>query len=155
LLLSGCTAPEPTEILRPLTVHALESCPVPTPAQLDLSALGDFPTSNDTTPTLSLTAQNVKLALPDRTLALEAIARPESSDQSFIGFSQRSNTGLDFLLWPQRGVCELFRAGSYPAGLGGEALGFADASGLLMIAGSEGFSSSAVVGAMTFDARTG
>src|SRR6185369_4735326 len=154
-LLSGCAAPEPSEITLPLTVHALESRPVPTPAQVDLSALGDFPTSNDTTPTVSLTAQNVRLAFPSRTLALEALARPDSSDQSFIGFSERGSLGLDFLLWPKDSACELFRASSYPAGLGGEALGYGSASGLLMIAGSEGFSSSAVVGAMTFDARTG
>ena len=128
---------------------------MPTPAQVDLSALGDFPTSNDTTPTVSLTAQNVRLGFPSNTLALEAIARPDSSDQSFIGFTERGSLGLDFLLWPKGSVCELFRPSGYPAGLGGEALGFASASGLLMIAGSEGFSSSAVVGAMTFDARTG
>lgn len=128
---------------------------MPTPAQVDLSALGDFPTSNDTTPTVSLSAQNVRLGFPSNTLALEAIARPDSSDQSFIGFSERSGAGLDFLLWPKGSSCELFRAAGYPAGLGGEALGYADESGLLMIAGSEGFASSAVVGAMTFDARTG
>jgi len=122
---------------------------------VDLSALGDFPTSNDTTPTLSLTAQDVRLAFPSNTLALQATARPDSSDQVFIGFSERGNSGLDFLLWPEGSACELFRATSYPAGLGGEAIGYADANGLLMIAGSEGFSSSAVVGAMTFDARTG
>jgi hypothetical protein len=138
-----------------LTVHALESRPVPTPAQVDLSALGDFPTSNDTTPTVSLTAQNVRLGFPSNTLALEAVARPDSSDQSFIGFSERGSAGLDFLLWPKGSASELFRASGYPAGLGGEALGYASASGLLMIAGSEGFSSAAVVGAMTFDARTG
>lgn len=128
---------------------------MPTPAQVDLSALGDFPTSNDTTPTVSLTAQNVRLGFPSETLALEAIARPDSSDQRFIAFSERGSAGLDFLLWPNGSACELFRADGYPAGLGGEALGYANASGLLMIAGSEGFESSAVVGAMTFDARTG
>src|SRR6478736_5086957 len=154
-LVFGCSAPEPSEILLPLTVHALESRPVPTPAQVDLSALGDFPTSNDTTPTVSLTAQNVRLGFPSDTLALAASARPDSSDQAFIGFSERGSGGLDFLLWPEGSSCELSRAGSYPAGLGGEALGYAETSGLLMIAGSEGFSSSAVVGALTFDARTG
>ncbi|HYP98837.1 MAG TPA: hypothetical protein VER96_09190 [Polyangiaceae bacterium] len=154
-LVFGCSAPEPSEILLPLTVHALESRPVPTPAQVDLSALGDFPTSNDTTPTVSLSAQDVRLGFPSATLALEAIAHPDSSDQTFIGFSERSGAGLDFLLWPKNSPSELVRAGSYPVGLGGEALGYAETSGLLMIAGSEGFSSSAVVGAMTFDARTG
>ena len=154
-LLSGCSSPETREILLPLTVHSLASRPIPTPALLDLGALGDFPTSNHTTSSLQLTAQDVRLEFPSDTLALQAIARPESSGQAFIGFSERGNAGLDFLLWPQASVCELLRASSYPAGLGGEALGYGDASGLLMIAGSEGFSSSAVVGALTFDARTG
>ena len=139
----------------PLTVHSLASCPIPAPAQLDLSALGDFPTENGTTTTLALSAQNVELGFPSSTLALEATAHPESSGQAFIAFSERGAAGLDFLLWPTASACELFRANSYPAGLGGEALGFANKNGLLMIAGSEGFSSSAVVGAMTFDARTG
>ena len=154
-LLSGCSTPETREIVLPLTVHSLASRPIPTPAQLDLGALGDFPTSQDTTTSLSLGAQHVKLDFPSNTLALQAIARPDASDQSFIGFSQRGSAGLDFLLWPRASTCELHRGGSYPAGLGGEALGFASASGLLMIAGSEGFSSSAVVGALTFDGRTG
>jgi hypothetical protein len=155
LLLSGCSAPEPQEILLPLTVHSLDSCPIPTPARVDLSALGDFPTSNDTTPTVSLTAQNVRLGFPSETLALEAIAHPEASDQAFIGYGERGELGLDFLLWPKESHCELYRAASYPAGLGGEGLGFASDIGLLLMAGSEGFSSSAVVGAMTFDGRTG
>src|SRR6188768_60245 len=152
LLLSGCSAPEPHEIQLPLTVHALESCPVPAPAQVDLSALGDFPTTDDTTPTVSLTAQDVRLNFPSQTLALEARAHPDSSEQAFLGFSGRGALGLDFLLWPDASRCQLYRAGNYPAGLGGEAVGFAAESGLLLMAGSEGFSSSAVVGAMTFDA---
>ena len=154
-LLSGCSEPETREIFLPLTVHALPSCPIPTPAQLELSALGDFPTSDRTVQSLSLTAQNAKLPFPSDTLALQAAAQAESSGQAFIGFGERGSAGLDFLLWPRGSRCELFRGGSYPAGLGGEALGFAEASGLLMMAGSEGFSSSAVVGALTFDARTG
>ena len=120
-----------------------------------MGALGDFPTSDSTVKSLSLTAQNVRLGFPSNTLALHASARPEASDQAFIGFAERGSVGLDFLLWPEGSACQLAGASSYPAGLGGEALGFASASGLLMIAGSEGFSSSAVVGAMTFDARSG
>lgn len=139
----------------PLTVHSLPSCPIPTPAELSLRALGDFSTNDATVESLSLTAQNTKLSFPSDTLALDSSAYPESSDEVFIGFSERGSTGLDFLLWPEGRACELLRAGSYPVGLGGEALGFASASGLLMLAGSEGFSSSAVVGALTFDARTG
>jgi hypothetical protein len=155
LLLSGCSAPETREIVLPLTVHSLASCPIPTPAELNLKALGDFPTNDGTVESLSLTAQNTRLSFPSDTLALDSSAYPESSAQVFIGFSERGKAGLDFLLWPEGGPCELFRAASYPAGLGGEALGFDSASGLLMIAGSDGFSSSAVVGALTFDARTG
>jgi len=120
-----------------------------------MAALGDFPISNSTVESLSLSAQKQKLTFPSDTLALAASARPDSSDQAFIGFSERGSGGLDFLLWPEGSSCELSRGGSYPAGLGGEALGFDSASGLLLIAGSEGFSSSAVVGALTFDARTG
>src|SRR4051812_29684829 len=87
-LLSGCSAPAPREILLPLTVHSLASCPIATPALLDLGALGDFPTSNATTATLSLTAQNVRLDFPSDALALQAKARTESSGQTYIGFSE-------------------------------------------------------------------
>ena len=138
-----------------MTAHSLPSCPIPTPAQLQLDALGDFPTSNRTGESLSLTAQNAELTFPSDTLALQATARADSSDGTFIGFSERDDDGLDFLLWPQQSSCELLRAGTYPAGLGGEAFGFATQTGLLMIAGSDGFSSPAVVGALTFDTRTG
>src|SRR6478752_6651563 len=127
-LLSGCSAPEPREIVLPLTVHSLPSCPIPTPAQVDLAALGDFPTRNDTMKSLSLTAQGVRLGFPQSTLALAATAQPDASDQAFLGFSERSQTGLDFLLWPELSACELYRAGGYPAGLGGEAIGFASCS---------------------------
>ena len=122
---------------------------------MQLDALGDFPTSNRTGESLSLTARNAELTFPSETLALQATARADSSDETFIGFSERDGVGLDLLLWPRQSSCELLRASTYPAGLGGEALGFASQSGLLMIAGSEGFSSSAVVGALTFDTRTG
>src|SRR6187431_2832343 len=80
-LLSGCSPPEIREIELPLTVHSLASRPIPTPAQLDLAALGDFATSNQTASSLSLTAQNVRLDIPSNTLAVQAVARPESSGQ--------------------------------------------------------------------------
>src|SRR3954463_10020718 len=86
-LLSGCSAPEPQKIELPLRVHSLASCPTPAPAQLDLGALGDFPTSNGTSVTLPLSAQTVELGFPSRTLAVEAAAHPESSGQPYIGFS--------------------------------------------------------------------
>jgi hypothetical protein len=155
LLLYGCAAPDAREIQLPLRVHSLPSCPIPTPAELSLTALGDFPTSDRSVASLSLTARNLGLTFPSATLALDSSAHPASSDQAFIGFSERDGSGLDLLLWPEGSPCELARPGSYPAGLGGEALGFASASGLLLVAGSEGFASSAVVGALTFDARRG
>jgi hypothetical protein len=69
-----------------LAEHSLPSCAVPTPAQVELKALGDFPPAHDTSELLSLTAQNVKLGLPLRTLALEATALPNFSDQTFVGY---------------------------------------------------------------------
>jgi hypothetical protein len=138
-----------------LAVHSLASCPVPTPAQLDLKALGDFPETPNTSEVLSLSARNVKLGLPLSTLALEASALPDFSDQTFVGYGTSSADRLDVLLWPRGVACEVSSGGSYPDRLGGQALGFAENSGLVMVAGSNQTDSSSVVGALTFDTRTG
>ena len=143
------------QIERPLAVHALASCPVPTPAQVDLTALGDFPTSPNTSESLSFTAQHVKLGLPLDTLALEAEALPDFSDETYVGYGARNDQRLDVLLWPRDRVCDLYSGGSYPDQLGGQALGYGEGSGLLMIAGSDQSESPSVVGALTFDTRTG
>jgi len=128
---------------------------VPTPARINLAALGDFPTSNRSAESLSLTAQNTKLEFPLATLALEANASADSSDQVFIGYGERQGDQLDFLLWPRARACELLSGGPYPGALGGEALGYSSSAGLVLLAGSNDGASSAVVGAATFDTRTG
>ena len=133
----------------------MASCPLPTPARVTLTALGDFPTSGNTSEFLSLSAQDVKLSFPLDTLALEATVTADSTEQTFIGYSERNQDDLDFLLWPLGSACELSRNAGYPRTLGGQALGYASTSGLLMIAGSSVQESSDVVGALTFDARTG
>ncbi|MET0790806.1 MAG: hypothetical protein ABW061_04740, partial [Polyangiaceae bacterium] len=154
-LLSGCSAPAPREIARPLLVHTLASCPLPTPAQLDLKALGDFPATPNTSETLSFSAENVRLGLPLDTLALEASALPDFSDETFIGFGARASEQLELVLWPRGRACDLFDGGSYPDQLGGQALGYGSSSGLLMVAGSNQSDSPSVVGALTFDTRSG
>ena len=136
-------------------MHTLATCPIPTPARVSLAALGDFPASATTSEYLSLTAQSVKLALPPGLLAVEASAQADSSDQTFIGYSERQNERLDFVLWPGGSACDLFGSGSYPDTLGGEAFGYASTSGLVMVAGSNQSMSPGVVGARTFDTRTG
>jgi hypothetical protein len=138
-----------------LALHSLASCPIPTPALVDLKALGDFPATPNTSENLSLAAENVKLALPLSALALEASAMPDFSDQTFIGYGTRSGDRLDALLWPRGEACDLSSGGSYPDKLGGQALGFGSNSGLVMVAGSNQTDSSSVVGALTFDTRTG
>jgi hypothetical protein len=157
-LLSGCSGQRAREIALPLRVHQLQNRPVSEPALLDLAALGDFPTSNRTSESLSLSATDAKLDFPEATLALDASARPEGSDQVFIGHSERVADGLDVLLWPKGSACELFRPGpdgSYPGKLGGEALGYAASNGLVIVAGSNDATSAAIVGALTFDTHTG
>ena len=138
-----------------MAVHSLGSCPVPTPARVELAALGEFPISNNTYESLSLTTQSAKLAFPAGTLALAATASADATDQAFLGYGERHADRLDFLLWPEGTSCELLRADSYPGKLGGQALGYASKSGLVLAAGSNAGASGAVVGALTFDARTG
>jgi hypothetical protein len=117
--------------------------------------LGDFPASNLNSELLSLGAQNAKLQFPAATLALEAVAHSDDSDQAFIGYGERVSDHLDFLLWPRGSACELFRAEAYPGTEGGEAIGYAANNGLILVAGSNDGTSSAVVAAATFDSGTG
>jgi len=142
----------------PLWAHSLASCPLPGGANLDLSALGDFAVTNRTSEFLSLDAAGTKLAFPADTLALDATASVDSNQQPFIGFSERGDQRFDFLLWPRGAACDLFRpqpSDSFPGKLGGEALGYAQSTGLVLVAGSSDANSAAIVGALTFDTRTG
>lgn len=139
----------------PLRAHELTGCAIPLPARLDLAALGDFPIDNRSTESLSLSAQNRALALPSSTLALEASASSDASSQTYIGYSERSADRLDFVLWPRGTSCVLAQGGLYPAAAGGEAFGYAPTSGQVLLAGSNDPDSSAVVGALAFDTRTG
>jgi hypothetical protein len=157
-LLSGCSAPNGPEISVSLQAHSLASCPLPDPALLDLAALGDFPISTQTSETLSVDATGTKLSFPTGTLAVDATATADLAVEPFIGYSERSQNRFDFLLWPKATACELFRPSStdsFPGKLGGEALGYSNSTGLVMIAGSNDASSAAIVGALTFDTRTG
>ncbi len=157
-LLSGCSAPPAHEIILGLRPHTLASCPIAPPAQLDLAALGDFPTSNSTSESLSLAASDAHLRFPANTLALEATARSDNTEQPFIGYGERGVDDLDFVLWPRGSACDVARPSStdsYPGIIGGEAMGYASSSGLVMIAGSNDGTSAAIVGALTFNARTG
>src|SRR5450432_785922 len=157
-LLSGCSAPDDREIAVPLLAHTLAGCPLSGPARLDLSALGDFPTTMRTSESLAIDAAGTKLGFPANTLAIDATANADLAPQPFIGYSERFADRFDFLLWPDGTACDLFRPGSsdsFPGKLGGEALGFSRTSGLVMAAGSDDASSAAIVGALTFDTRTG
>jgi hypothetical protein len=125
---------------------------------MELSALGDFATSNRTGESLPVSVADAKLSFPVATLALEASAHSDAVDQPFIGYTERAADSLDFVLWPKGTACELFRpasSDSFPGKLGGEALGYASSAGLVMIAGSNDATSAAIVGALTFDARFG
>ncbi|HWZ93459.1 MAG TPA: hypothetical protein VNW92_31585, partial [Polyangiaceae bacterium] len=123
-----------------------------------MAALGDFPVTERTSESLAIDSSGTTLGFPANTLALEATANADLATQPFIGYSERFADRLDFLLWPQATACEVFRPGandSFPGSLGGEALGFSSSSGLVMVAGSNDPNSAAIVGALTFDTRTG
>lgn len=157
-LLSGCAKPDEREITVPIQAHSLASCPLPVPARLDLAALGDFPVDNRTSDSLAIDATGTNLSFPQDTLALTATANADLAQVPFIGYSELGAQRFDFVLWPQGEACDVFRPSStdsFPGELGGEALGYSNASGLVMIAGSNDATSAAIVGALTFDTRTG
>ena len=141
--------------MRPLRVHELSSCPLPEPARVQVNALGDFSPSNLNSESLALGARSAKLAFPGATLAIDATAYSNASDQVFIGYGERLTDQLDFLLWPGGTACDLLRSASYPGAVGGEAIGFAARTGLILLAGGNDDGSPAVAGAATFDTETG
>jgi len=107
---------------------------------------------------LAIDAAGTTLGFPSDTLAIEATADADFAPQPFIGLAERFAERFDFLLWPQGHACELFRPSSsdaFPGKLGGEALGFSQSTGLVMAAGNNDQNSAAIVGALTFDTRTG
>jgi len=126
-------------------------------ARLDLAALGDFPISNRTSESLPLNAFGTQLSFPAESQAVAATAS-SGFGPSFIGYGERRAELIDVILWPEGGPCDLFRpsaSDSFPGKIGGEALGFAHTSGLVLLAGSNDATSAAIVGALTFDAQTG
>jgi hypothetical protein len=157
-LLSGCAKPDEREITVSIQAHTLPSCPLPVPARLDLAALGDFPISNRTSESLAIDASGTNLGFPQDTLALAATANADLAQVPFIGYGELASQRIDFLLWPQGTACDVFRPSStdsFPGTLGGEALGYSNTSGLVMVAGSNDATSAAIVGALTFDTRSG
>ena len=157
-LLCGCSGKDDREITVRVQAHSLASCPLPGAARLDLTPLGDFPISNRTSESLAIDATGTTLGFPASTLALEAKASADLALEPFIGYSERFADRFDFLLWPRDAACDVFEPSSndsYPGRLGGQTLGFSSSSGLVMVAGSDDASSAAIVGALTFDIRTG
>lgn len=138
----------------PVAVHTLASCAVPGSSRIDLSALGDFATSNTSRESLPFEADHAPLSFPRETLAIEASVGNSDVDPRFIAYSERQQARLDFLLWPAGAACELFR-GTYPVDGEGEAMGYAASNGLVMLAGSNEGTSASVVGALIFDTRRG
>lgn len=126
---------------------------------VELLALGDFQATNESAEVLPLDAERgTPLPFPLATRAVEA--RLAAGQQRFIGYAEQLKPNrFDVLLWPERESCELFRPDGeqgYPGKGGGQALGFSLAHGLLLAAGgNDADDSNAVVGALSFDVRTG
>lgn len=137
----------------------LADCPVPAEAaSVELEALGDFPSTNRDFESLSLRSSGNRLSFPANTSAIRA--RLQDVPQPFVGWSELggSETRLDVLLWPERESCVLFEPGrtdAYPARGGGQALGYHAERGIALLAGGDAGEGAAVVGALSFDSRSG
>jgi hypothetical protein len=149
---------EPDTRIR-LGLTQLAGCPVPSEASsVELEALGDFPSSNRDFESLKLDSPGVELTFPDNASAVRA--RLLDVPQPFIGWAERqpAEVGIDVLLWPERESCALFepaQTDAYPARGGGQALGYHPGVGVALLAGGDAGEGAAVVGALSFDARTG
>ncbi|HVJ19295.1 MAG TPA: hypothetical protein VM686_27940, partial [Polyangiaceae bacterium] len=142
---------------RTIRVYSLPGCPAPESARLELEALGPFPTTNSTAELLPLDGAGRELRFPLGTRAIAAAT--EGSSETFIGYGEAFASGdVELLLWPESDGCIVFdqaaQAG-FPSRGGGQAVGYAPATGLVLAAGGNDPTSSAVVGALTFDVRSG
>jgi hypothetical protein len=156
----GCGREPPTDEVISVRMHTLANC-APHSETLEhgtaqLSALGDFPPSNDSAQVLSLGDVGAQLRFPAATRAV--LAQVNGGSSGFSGYSERrASTDLDVLLWPDGMSCEVVpeRRATYPGRPGGQALGYSNESGLVLIAGgNDAKNSDAIVGALTFDTAT-
>jgi hypothetical protein len=156
----GCGEPGATTVV-PLRVHTLANCGLPpelSRENLELLALGDFAATNDSAEVLPLERRGAALKFPVATRAVEA--RVSNGVTAFAGYAERrQNAGVDVLLWPERATCVVWRpdgAQGYPGPHGGQALGYAAGSGVVLAAGgNDALVSDAIVGALSFDVATG
>lgn len=139
------------DVPRSIGLRQLPSCPLPTPAPLvDLEAFGDFPAGPLSAETPTRKGQ--RLLFPEQTRSVVA----RTAGDGFLGWSAASAEGeLQVLLWPASRPCVLADAGLYPGPGGGRAVAFHAERGLLLVAGGDAGQTSAVVGALVFDTRTG
>lgn len=150
----------------PIRIHELSSCPLPrtsdgklAPLTIELQALGDFRVSNLTAEFLRLDEPAEIPGFPEHTEAIAA--RVTHAQGTWLGYGERrGDDGVSLLLWPAGRRCELGPAEGtpalYPGAGGGQALGYAANSGLVLAAGGDDpASNTAVVGALSFDGKTG
>lgn len=157
--LLACTEPSAPVVL-PLRVHTLSGCDLPPElvrANLELLALGDFEATNESAEVLRLDQQGAALRFPVATQA--AVARVGEGRQAFSGYGERRENAVELLLWPEFATCTVWRpdgAQGYPGRHGGQALGYSAKSGVVIAAGgNDPLLSDAIVGALSFDVRTG
>jgi hypothetical protein len=143
-------------VTRTLRVYSLPACPASAGAELELAALGPFSPSNSTAEVLPLAAVDRALPFPAGTRAVAALAREQSG--RYLGYGELRSDSLALLLWPEARSCAVFEGAleaGFPGRGGGQALGYAPGLDLVLAAGGDDPTSSAVVGALTFDVATG
>ncbi len=141
---------------RTLRVYSLPACAASAGAELELAALGPFSPSNSTAEVLPLAAVDRALPFPPGTRAISAVAREQSG--RYLGYGELRKDALSLLLWPEARSCAVFEGAleaGFPGRGGGQALGYAPGLGLVLAAGGDDPTSSAVVGALTFDVGNG
>jgi hypothetical protein len=95
------------------------------------------------------------LGFNPETLGVDAVATDDHL--TYIGHTERrTEQGIDVLLWPEARVCPLSEGGesAYPGPNGGQALGFSERLGLLLVAG-ENVDEQRAGSALVLDIQTG
>jgi hypothetical protein len=138
--------------------YQLDECELPAgDARIELEALGDFDPSNRTTDSLATDARGTALTFPPNTVGVQASLTTPRSSERFIALAHDQRTrAMPLLLWPEARACALTsKRSDYPVPGGGQGIGYSQAAGLVLVAGSNNSTSGAVSGALTFDTATG
>lgn len=155
--LAGCTEPG-DEVVHRVVPHPLAGCPADPDGEVEVRALGDFPTDPSTTERFAPSSSASRaLSFPAALGGAEIVLRGKAG--TWNGFAPADAAGsVDATLWPAGAACDATAQGTLPSAAGGEAMtAFANGARVLVAGGfvAPGASVNDAARGLVFDVRTG